>query len=94
MGLAEASKEAAGMTHDVDPFASSSTSPPRPLADIVFENYGSVCLLRPVNHGAEAWLGQHTAEDALWFGDALVVEPRYVAAIIEGAVEDGLRVCR
>ena len=62
--------------------------------DIVIEDHGSLILLRPLNDGADKWLREHTAEDAQWFGGALVVEPRYVSDIVNGAINDGLVVRR
>jgi hypothetical protein len=61
--------------------------------DIKVEHHGSLYLLRPENETAEFWLNVHTDEEnRQWFGGALVVEPRYVADIVEGAREAGLLV--
>jgi hypothetical protein len=51
---------------------------------------GSIVLVRPLSEAAEAWLAEHIADDAMWFGGALAVEPRYIEALIDGMVEDGL----
>ena len=62
-------------------------------ADIRIENHGSIYLLRSESRRAHEWLVEHTDQDAAqWFGEALVVEPRYVAAIVAGAINDGLEV--
>ena len=61
-------------------------------ADIVVMNHGSIILLEPQDRNAEQWLEEHVDPDAQWWGPALVVEPRYVADIVEGAREDGLEV--
>lgn len=60
--------------------------------DIRVENYGSIFLLRPLTSEAADWLLDNTADDAMFMGDALAVEPRYVPAIVEGAQADGLLV--
>lgn len=58
--------------------------------DIVVENYGNLFLLRPLTDEAADWLLDNTADDAMFMGDALVVEPRFVETIVVGAQEDGL----
>jgi hypothetical protein len=62
------------------------------MVDISIENHGSLFLLQPLNENASDWLHEHVAEDAQWFVSALVVEPRYVADIVCGAIADGLKV--
>jgi hypothetical protein len=39
-------------------------------------------------------LDQHVAEDAQWFGGALVVEPRFIADLVLGMIAEGLTVRR
>jgi hypothetical protein len=57
------------------------------------ENHGSIVLVRPLTLDCQAWLQANTAEEgedmAQWFGGALVVEPRYVEALVRGLVEEG-----
>ncbi len=68
--------------------------------DVVVENHLTLCLLWPQSWAGEQWLSEHTAEDAQWWGPgrggltrgALVVEPRYVADIVAGSWDAGLRV--
>ena len=62
------------------------------MADIAVEYHGSLYLLQPITERASDWLHEHVAKDAQWFVSALVVEPRYVFAIVRGAIADGLRV--
>lgn len=58
-------------------------------------NHGSLVLI-----GADAadrdafadWISEHVGGEAQFFGDALVVEPRYVADLVDGLEEDGFRV--
>ncbi len=64
--------------------------------DIQVENHGSIILLRPLTTYGADWIEQNVLsvnDEAQTFGGALVCEPRYVAAIIEGAQADDLEVC-
>lgn len=54
------------------------------------ENYGSICLVRPETEAEEKWLEDTAPEDAQWLGNALAVEPRYVAGVLEAAEADGI----
>ena len=49
---------------------------------ISVENHGSIVLIRPHIPEAKQWLEDNT--DGQWFGDALVVEPRYVNDLLDG----------
>ena len=60
--------------------------------DFAIENHGTIYLLRPLTEAAEAWVDEHIPDDAQIFGDAIVVEHRYIEAIAFGAQEDGLEV--
>lgn len=63
------------------------------IEDLVVENHGSLFLLRPMSDAAEEWLNEHLDPDnSQWFAGALVVEPRYIGDIVDGAVADGLEV--
>ena len=61
--------------------------------DVHVENWGSLFLFRPLSDGASGWIERHVdVSSAMFFGGALVVEPRYVGMIAEGMLEDGLRI--
>jgi hypothetical protein len=62
------------------------------MPDIRLSNHGTIVLLHGDTPAGHHWLVEHTPEDAQWFGDAVVAEPRYVGPIIEGALGDGLNV--
>jgi len=49
---------------------------------------GSIWLLDPQDAEAQGWLDENLSEPMM-FGDAYVVEPRYVDAICEGFEEAG-----
>ena len=58
--------------------------------DIYMENHGSIWLFRPVSEAAREHLDDVIDEMAQWFGDALVVEPRYVSDLATSLEDDGL----
>lgn len=62
------------------------------MPDFTVENHISVFLLRPNTVAARKWVTDHIPSDALMWGDALVIEPRYIADIVEAIVLDGLSV--
>jgi len=73
----------------LDAFKTNGSSPP-PKFDLLVHGGGRVYLLRPVSQVGEAWTDEHIPPDATWFGGAVVVEHRYIASIVTGAVSDGL----
>ncbi len=79
------------MSSHNDSFVASGSSP---TVDFLCENHGSVFLLRPVSPAAFAWIEEHLPPDRIAFGNAVVVEPRYVWAILVGLQDDGLVVTR
>jgi hypothetical protein len=67
--------------------------PSRTELDFKLENHGSLFLLRPLNHVARNWMSENLPVDepeTQFWGDAIVIEPRYVAPIVEGIIGDGL----
>jgi hypothetical protein len=76
------------MSSHADSFARSGSSPTEP--DFVVENHGSVFLLRPISPAAFEWIAETLPDDRLTFGNATVIEPRYVWAILLGLQDDGL----
>ena len=75
------------MSSHNDTFAASGSSP---TVDFLCENHGSIFLLRPISPAAFIWVEQHLPSDRLTFGNAVVIEPRYVWAILLGLQDDGL----
>ena len=63
------------------------------MTDFGFANHGSLCLLTPISEPASEWVDQHLPEDALrWGACSIVIEPRYVAPILNAIIEDGMTV--
>ncbi len=77
------------MSSHNDSFVASGSSP----TDLIFENHGSLFLIRPVSPAGQSWLDENVGdENTLTFGGAIVCEPRYVEAIVLGAQSGGLAV--
>ncbi len=79
------------MSSHNDSFVASGSSP---TVDFLCENHGSIFLLRPVSPASFDWIESHLPSDRITFGNAVVVEPRYVWAILVGLQDDGLVVAR
>lgn len=62
------------------------------LSDFQCECHGSIFLVRPLTERAEIWAEELLPADALRFGDAIVVEHRFIADILDGMVDDGMEV--
>jgi hypothetical protein len=58
--------------------------------DFSLQNEGSIFLLRPLTTCARSWTRDFLPSDALHFGPSIVVEHRYIADIVNGALLDGL----
>jgi hypothetical protein len=71
------------------PTASEEISP-----DFLVENHGSILLLKPLSRSAVSWVEEHIGQDNGYqpFFPNVVVEPRYIADIVEGIQNDGLLV--
>jgi hypothetical protein len=78
------------MSSHNDSFVASGSSPTEP--DFFCENHGSIFLLRPASPAAHFWISDHFPEERMTFGDAVVVEHRYIWAILEVIQNDGLAV--
>jgi hypothetical protein len=60
--------------------------------DITLAYHGSVVLVHPRTPAGTAWIDDHVDPEAQRWVNALVVEPRYVEALAEGMIADGLSV--
>jgi hypothetical protein len=80
------------MSSHRDSFVASGSSPTE--TDFICENHGSIFLLRPASPAALSWVEENLLPDRMTFCDAVVIEPRYVWAILVGLQEDGLVVSR
>jgi hypothetical protein len=64
-----------------DPFQTSGTSP---TTDFTCENHGTLFLLIPRTLPAKSWIEENLASDYMTFAHAVVIEARYVWAILAG----------
>jgi hypothetical protein len=62
------------------------------MPDALLENHFSIFLVRPLTAAASDWIETNVSEDRQYFGNSLVVEPRYVVDLVEGMREAGLAV--
>jgi hypothetical protein len=78
------------MTH-VNEFQSSGTSP---SADFTTHDEGSIVLLTPHTDPARLWIDEHVGPDNGFqpYYPTIVIEPRYVIAILEGIRVAGLEI--
>jgi hypothetical protein len=61
-------------------------------SDFRIENHGSILLFRMNTLAAVQWVTENVQQGIQFFGDALVVEPRYARDLAAGIVTDGLEV--
>ena len=62
----------------------------RPTPDVLMQNAFTLILFCPLTFRAKAWVAENVQSDAQWFGNALVVEPRYAWGLAEGMKDAGL----
>jgi len=55
-------------------------------------NHGSLYLFHPLTRNAKRWINSNVGDEAQFFGNALVIEPRYVSDIVCGMADDGITV--
>jgi hypothetical protein len=69
------------------------SQPSETALDFKLENHGCLFLLRPLSSAAKEWMNQNlpvdSSETQFW-SEAIVIEPRYVDAIVDGIIGDGL----
>lgn len=62
-------------------------------SDIKADNHGSLWLLAGLTAVGVQWISENVGDDeTLTFGGAVVVEPRYIVPIVDGARAEGLEV--
>ena len=65
---------------------------PERTTDALVQNHGTLFLVFPETDGAREWIDEHVTGEVTWFGNALVVEHRYIRDLVAGMIEDGLKV--
>ena len=64
----------------------------RGLDTFSVQNEGTIYLLQPLTRAAQEWIDENLFPDRLTFGDAVVIEHRYVCDILDGIRLAGLEV--
>jgi hypothetical protein len=59
------------------------------MPEFTIADHGSIVLVTPTTDECRTFLEDHTGEEAQWFGGALVVEPRYLADLVDGLADWG-----
>ncbi len=62
------------------------------LPDFTVENHGTIFLFIPNTSRADSHLTDSVYDDAIWLGDALVVEHRYAKDLMTNLVEKGFSI--
>jgi hypothetical protein len=61
------------------------------MNDFSLINHGSLWQLTPISNDAKTWVHEHVAHEPYQkFGESVMVEPRYIAPIVEGMLDEGL----
>jgi hypothetical protein len=60
--------------------------------DFAVSNHGTIILLQPLTRAANEWVEENLPADRLHYAGAVVIEPRYLADIVDGIRADGLEV--
>jgi hypothetical protein len=78
----------------LDAFCTSGSSPTESEIDFVLESHGSTFLLRPLTESARIWIDDHIGPGNGYQPQypTILVEHRYIADIVRGAIADGLAV--
>ena len=62
------------------------------MADFSVNNQGNIFLLTAKSEAGQEWIAEYIGGDVQMFGDAIVVDHRYISDIVQGIMEDGLTV--
>lgn len=62
------------------------------MVDLMFADHGTLAILVAITPAGQDWVAEHIPKDAQTFGGGIVIEHRYVADIMRGALADGLEI--
>jgi hypothetical protein len=57
--------------------------------DVYVQPAGKIFLFHLLTQGAKDWVNENVSDEAQFFGDALVVEDRYVGLIAHAMIHEG-----
>lgn len=60
--------------------------------DVRAEDHGSLWLLYADTDAATDWIDEHVGGETTYYGEGLVVEPRYAMPMLCGMAEEGLKI--
>ncbi len=60
------------------------------MSDFRFQNHGNITLLTPLTEDAHRWVEEHISTERTEWAGGIVIEPRYVAPILEHIAADGM----
>lgn len=60
--------------------------------DFTVSYHGTICLLNPCTVAARNWIDEHIGDEAQHWDGAVVVEHRYIDALLDGIIADGWNV--
>ena len=60
--------------------------------DVRVIDHGSITIFLPTSDAGREWVAENIGSDAMRWAGGVVVEPRYIGAIVDGAINDGLEV--
>lgn len=60
------------------------------MSDFQLSGSGSVYLLHPISQAGKAWVQHNISDDHQTLGGGIAVEHRYVGALVDGIIGDGL----
>lgn len=63
-------------------------------SDVIVRNHGSIVLVEPKTADAVLWIDEHVGADNGFqpYYPTVACQPRYVAGLVLGMIEDGLKV--
>lgn len=62
------------------------------MTDLSVANHGTIFLLQGLTEAGQEWIDKSLPVDAMTFCGAVVIEHRFIEAIVMGAIADGLTV--
>ncbi len=58
--------------------------------DFQMAEEGEIVLFTPLTERARQWIGMNVAEDRLWFGPSLMIDPEFAGVLIDEMLTEGL----
>lgn len=58
--------------------------------DFQMAEEGEIVLFTPLTERAHRWIGMNVAEDRLWFGASLMIDPGFASVLLDEMLTEGL----